>query len=150
MTCGDHRQVSFAAIGARAAEVTAGHRLNDALGDSSPLGTLYRLKGKVLLLGVGHDANTSLHLAEWRQQKPPLHVTGSAIRQPDGSARWVTWTDVAEDESDFERIGADSEHATPAAKLGQVGNATAKLMPQRDLVDFATRWIADNRRPPKQ
>jgi aminoglycoside 3-N-acetyltransferase len=142
----DHPQVSFAAIGARATEVTAGHRLNDALGDSSPLGVMYRLDGQVLLLGVGHDANTSLHLAEWRQQEPPLHVTGSAVRQPDGSGRWVTWTDVAEDEGDFERIGADFEAATHAARVGQVGNATARLMPQRALVDFATRWMADNRR----
>ena len=142
----DHPQVSFAAIGTRAPEVTAGHRLNDALGDSSPLGMVYRLDGKVLLLGVGHDANTSLHLAEWRQFEPPLHVTGSSVRQPDGSGHWVTWTDVAEDESDFERIGADFEAATDAARVGQVGNATAKLMPQRALVDFATRWMADHRR----
>ena len=142
----DHPQVSFAAIGAQAAEVTAGHRLDDALGVSSPLGMVYRLNGRVLLLGVGHDANTSLHLAEWRQQVPPLHVTGSSVRQPDGSGRWVTWTDVAEDESDFERIGADFEDSTHAASIGQVGNATAKLMPQRALVDFATRWMADHRR----
>ena len=107
---------------------------------------MYRLDGKVLLLGVGHDANTSLHLAEWRQQTPPLHVTGSAIRQPDGSGPWVTWTDVAEDESDFESIGADFEAATRTARVGRVGNATAKLMPQRALVDFATQWMADNRR----
>ncbi len=141
----EHPQVSFAAIGACAAEVTAGHRLDDALGDSSPLGAVYRLKGKVLLLGVGHDSNTSLHLAEWRQAKPPLHLTGSAIRQPDGSGRWVTWTDVAEDESDFERIGADFEDESRAVRTGRVGNATARLLPQRALVDFATHWIARNR-----
>ena len=141
----NHPQVSFAAIGARATEVTAGHRLDDALGDSSPLGMVYRLDGKVLLIGVGHDANTSLHLAEWRQLEPRLQITGSAVRQPDGSGRWVTWTDVAEDEGDFERIGADFEAATLAARIGQVGNATAKLMPQRALVDFATRWMADHR-----
>lgn len=146
----DHPQVSFAAIGARASEVTAGHRLDDALGDSSPLGAVYRLNGKVLLLGVGHDTNTSLHLAEWRQQRPPLQVTGSSIRQPHGSGRWVTWTDVAEDESDFETIGADFADASQVVTTGSVGNATAQLMPQRALVDFATRWMADNRRPSDQ
>lgn len=141
----DHPQVSFAAIGAQAAEVTADHRLDDGLGDSSPLGVVNRLNGKVLLLGVGHDTNTSLHLAEWRQQHPPRHLTGSSIRQPDGSSLWITWTDVAEDENDFERIGADLEAATPSVRIGQVGNATSRLMLQRALVDFATRWIADNR-----
>jgi aminoglycoside 3-N-acetyltransferase len=142
----DHPQVSFAAIGAHADDVTADHRLDDALGDSSPLGAIYRLNGKVLLLGVGYDSNTSLHLAEWRQQDPPQHTTSSAIRQPDGIARWVTWIDVAEDEADFEKIGIDFEAATHASTIGQVGSATARLLPQRALVDFASHWMADNRR----
>ena len=141
----NHPQVSFAAIGAQAVDVTAGHRLDGALGDDSPLGAVYRLAGKVLMLGVGYDSNTSLHLAEWRQQKPPLHLTGSAVRQPDGSGRWVTWTDVAEDESDFESIGADFEAMTGAASIGSVGNATARLVSQRALVDYATQWMADRR-----
>lgn len=139
----NHPQVSFAAVGPRAVDVTAGHRLDDALGEDSPLGAVYRLDGKVLLLGVGHDSNTSLHLAEWRQQEPPRHVTGSAIRQPDGSARWVEWTDVDEDESDFASIGADFEAETGAAVINTVGNATARLMSQRALVDYATGWLAD-------
>ena len=142
----DHPQVSFAALGAQAAVVTAGHRLNAALGDSSPLGAIYRLDGKVLMLGVGYDTNTSLHLAEWRQREPPLHVTGSSIRQADGFGLWVRWTDVAENEDDFESIGAEFEAATNEARVGRVGNATARLVSQRALVDYATRWMAENRR----
>ena len=42
----DHPQVSFAAIGAQAEAVTQGHRRDDALGDSSPLGAVYRLDGQ--------------------------------------------------------------------------------------------------------
>ena len=141
----NHPQVSFAALGAHAAEVTAGHRFDDALGDSSPLGAVYRLDGKVSLLGVGHDSNTSLHLAEWRQPEPPRHTTGSAIRQLDGSGRWTTWSDVAEDESDFEQLGADFERETRAVHIGRVGNATTRLMPQPVLVDYATRWISAHR-----
>jgi aminoglycoside 3-N-acetyltransferase len=140
----EHPQVSFAALGARAADVAGGHRLDDALGERSPLGAENRLDGKVLLLGCGHDSNTSLHLAEWRQPAPPRHETASAIRQSDGTGRWVTWTDVAEDEGDFERIGAEFD-ATGAARTGAVGAATARLMPQRALVDFGTAWIAANR-----
>jgi aminoglycoside 3-N-acetyltransferase len=142
----DHPQVSFAAIGGHADDVTADHRLDDALGESSPLGVIYRLNGKVLLLGVGYGSNTSLHLAEWRQQDLPQHTTGSAIRHPDGFGQWVTWTDVAEDETDFEKIGTDFEAATHAASIGQVGSATARLIPQRTLVDFASHWMASNRK----
>ena len=140
----DHPYVSFAALGSRAADVTGVHQLDDALGERSPLGAVYRLDGKVLLLGCGHDANTSLHLAEWRQESPPRGVTGASVRQPDGTSRWVTWTDVREREDDFGRLGAAFEAAV-GLSIGQVGSATARLVPQRALVDFATAWMAANR-----
>jgi aminoglycoside 3-N-acetyltransferase len=58
----------------------------------------------------------------------------------------VTWTDVAEDESDFGQLGADFD-ATGAIRIGRVAAATAKLMRQRAVVDFAVDWIARNRAP---
>jgi aminoglycoside 3-N-acetyltransferase len=142
-----HPHVSFAALGSRAADITDGHRLDDALGEHSPLGAINRLDGKVLLLGVGHDSNTSLHLAEWRQPSPPRGHRGGAVRSPDGGSVWLTWIDVLEDESDFPALGADFE-ATGAVRIGPVGNATARLMDQRALVDFGTEWIAKNRNLP--
>ena len=140
----NHPQVSFAALGPRAAEITGRHRLDDALGEESPLGAVNRLGGQVLLLGCGHDANTSMHLAEWRQPDPPWHTAGASVRQSDGAGRWVTWTDVEEDESDFDQIGSDFEAAGGCA-LGPVGRATARLMSQRAVVDFAATWIGVNR-----
>jgi aminoglycoside 3-N-acetyltransferase len=142
----DHPQVSFAALGRNAANIVGGHQLDDALGERSPLGAVYRLDGKVLLLGCGYSSNTSLHLAECRQVSPPRGVTGSSVRQQDGTSRWTTWVDVVTDESDFDRLGADFE-ATGAAVIGQVGGATARLMSQPALVDFATAWMAANRLP---
>ena len=55
---------SFAAIGAEAARITADHPLDVPHGLDSPVGRVYELDGHVLLLGVGHDANTTIHLAE--------------------------------------------------------------------------------------
>src|SRR5918992_357853 len=55
---------AFAAAGPEAARITSDplpvppHRLE------SPVGRVYELDGQVLLLGVGHDADTTLHLAE--------------------------------------------------------------------------------------
>src|SRR5947207_9688500 len=86
----DHPRLSFAALGAHAADITGTHQLDDALGERSPLGTVYRLDGKVLLLGCGHDSNTSLHLAEWRQASPPRSITGASIRRSDGTSHWRT------------------------------------------------------------
>ncbi|MEE6258599.1 aminoglycoside N(3)-acetyltransferase [Plantactinospora sonchi] len=139
-----HPQVSFAALGARAAEILAGHRLDDALGETSPLGAVYRLDGRVLLLGCDHGSNTSLHLAEYRQESPVRATTGSSVVGPDGTSRWTEWVDVDADESDLARLGTDFE-ATGGVTVGPVGNADARLMPQRELVDFATSWMAANR-----
>jgi aminoglycoside 3-N-acetyltransferase len=140
----DHPQVSFAALGRHAASITGSHQLSDALGDSSPLGVVYRLDGKVLLLGCGHDSNTSLHLAEWRQKSPPRASTGASVRRPDGTSEWISWTDVVANTDDFEQIGAAFEVAM-GLSAGQVGNADAWLMPQRALVDFGVGWMAEHR-----
>jgi aminoglycoside 3-N-acetyltransferase len=141
----DHPQVSFAAVGRYATEITTGHRLDDALGEQSPLGAVYRLDGKVLLLGCGYDSNTSLHLAEYRQESPPRGVTGSALRAEDSTGVWTTWTDVIVDEDDFEPLGGDFEFTTGRVTIGRVGDGLARLMSQRDLVDFATGWMAEHR-----
>jgi aminoglycoside 3-N-acetyltransferase len=139
----DHPQVSFAAVGARAADVVADHRLDEGLGERSPLGAVNRLDGRVALLGCGYDSNTSLHLAECRQAAPPRAEAGASIRR-DGRGTWVTWTEVETFEDDFERLGADFD-ATGAVAIGRVGDATARLMSQRALVDFATGWFAEHR-----
>lgn len=140
----NHPQVSFAALGARAADVVADHVLDDGLGERSPLGAVNRLDGKVLLLGCGYNTNTSLHLAECRQTVPPRSVAGASIRQADGMSQWVTWTEVDTREDDFGEVGAAFEEAG-GATVGRVGEATARLMSQRALVAFATEWFAANR-----
>jgi aminoglycoside 3-N-acetyltransferase len=141
----DHPQVSFAALGPRAADIVGEHPLDDPLGERSPLGAIYRFDGRVLLLGCGYDSCTSLHLAECRQPAPPRHRVGASVRWPDGTSGWTTWTEVVADETDFARLGADFE-ATGGATIGRVGEATARLVPQRALVDFGTDWMAEHRR----
>jgi aminoglycoside 3-N-acetyltransferase len=98
----------------------------------------------VLLLGVGHGSNTSLHLAEYRLPAPPRRSDGAAVLAPDGDRTWTTWIDVAVDESDFERLGADLD-ATGMVRVAPVAQATARLMRQRAAVDFAVDWLVANR-----
>jgi aminoglycoside 3-N-acetyltransferase len=54
-----------AALGKRAEEILDGHQYcNVSVGKNSPYDKLARAGGKILLLGVEHSSNTSLHLAE--------------------------------------------------------------------------------------
>lgn len=139
----DHPQTSFAGIGPAAAEITADHRLDSMLGEHSPLARVYALGGDVLLLGVGHGSNTSLHLAEYRVPHPVSSPYGSAVLSG-GERTWTWWDDVAVDEGDFEALGADFD-GTGVVTLGHVGAAGCRLMSQRAAVDFAVGWLPSHR-----
>jgi aminoglycoside 3-N-acetyltransferase len=142
-----HPQVSFAAWGRHAAYITADHRLEVSLGDGSPLGRLYDLGGHVLLLGVGHDSNTSLHLAEYRASWPGKRIitTGAPVKV-DGARRWVTFDDLDWQDDDFPRLGADFAADTGLERRGPAGQGTGILVPQQPLVDYAVAWIERFRR----
>jgi aminoglycoside 3-N-acetyltransferase len=142
----DHPQDSFAAWGAQASQIVADHGLDFGLGEQSPLAQVYGFGGWVLLLGVGHDSNTSLHLAEYRATWPGRRIveTGAPVLL-DGRRRWVSMRDVDIDSDDFTVIGESFERATGLVVRGRVAQAEALLMPQRALVDYGVRWMEENR-----
>ncbi len=141
-----HPQASFAAWGAEAARVTAGHTLEAGLGEGSPLARIYELGGHVLLLGVGHANNTSLHLAEHRADYPGKRlIRAGAPVLVGGERRWVEFDDLDWSDEDFPALGADFARETGLERSGGVGRATALLMPQRHLVDYAVGWMQRNR-----
>jgi aminoglycoside 3-N-acetyltransferase len=142
-----HPQVSFAASGAHREVVTAGHALAMSLGEASPLARIYDLEGWVLLLGVGHDCDTSLHLAEYRAALPRRQTQRQGAPVLEGGARrWVEFEDLLLDESDFVEIGDQFSAERRLVQTGRVGRAIARLMPQRALVDFAVQWMSERRR----
>ena len=140
-----HPTVSAAAVGPHAEFVTADHRLPDGLGEHSPQARLYELDGSVLLLGVGHGNNTSLHLAE-RRSAPADAVTRpqSSPVEIDGVRQWVTYECLDDDPGDFDTIG-EAFAAKGLERSAEVGAGTARLMRSRDLVDFATDWMNRHR-----
>jgi aminoglycoside 3-N-acetyltransferase len=138
----DHPQVSFAAWGKNSQEITSSHTLDFGLGDGSPLSKIYDLEGWILLLGVGHEANTSLHLAEFRanfQGKKELKQ-GAPINLK-GVRRWIDLRDFEEHSEKFPEIGSAYREAGRPLFKGKVGMADAVLIPQQDLVDFGVRWM---------
>ena len=112
-----HPTVSFAAVGPRAEAVTGGHALESGLGESSPLARLYDLDARVLLLGVGHANNTSLHLAEHRSRTRPTTTDGAPV-VVDGHRHWVTYPVLDLDSSDFDTVGARPSPAADSRPTG--------------------------------
>lgn len=140
-----HPAVSFCALGRYARAITTDHRLENGLGENSPLARVYDLGGHVLLLGVGHDSNSSLHLSEHRADWPRKRVIeqGAAIMVGD-QRMWVRFRDLLLESEDFPRLGADFD-ATGATLTGKVGSAQCRLFSQPALVDFGVEWIGHHR-----
>lgn len=141
-----HPKVSFAARGPQAEFLTREHALSPSMGEGSPLARLYDCDGWVLLLGTGHEHNTSLHLAEVRATWPGKRrvLDGAPIRIH-GDRVWQPYEDLDWNDADFALIGSAFAEATGIERQGGVGIGQARLMPQRALVDFGVTWMGRHR-----
>ena len=140
-----HPTTSFAALGPNAQFLIDNHPLKDETGDASPVGRLYDLDGEVLLLGVEHWNNTSLHLAESRADYPGKGnlKTGSAILV-DGQRQWVEYEVFDTGGDDFGALGTAFDSAYDIV-VNKIADAEVRFFKQRAVVDFATAWIEKHR-----
>jgi aminoglycoside N3'-acetyltransferase len=106
----------------------------------SPVGRVHQMDGQVLLLGVGHDADTTLHLAELIAGVPyrvPKHIT--VLR--DGRPVRVAY---GENDHCCERFAlADAWLREPGLQSeGLVSHAHARLVRSRDVVTVALEHLS--------
>lgn len=141
----NHPARSVCAMGKHAKYLTEEHTLSNIFGEGSPIAKLYELDAKVLLIGVGYDKNTSIHLADVRAKYPGKHdcIEHSAIME-NGVRVWKAYNTLFVDGEDFEEIGTAFEEKCPVY-IGKIGEADSRLMRQRDIVDFSVSWIEKNR-----
>ncbi|MCM2390272.1 aminoglycoside N(3)-acetyltransferase [Streptomyces albipurpureus] len=137
-----HPQTSFAAVGRRAQELLEDHFLTSHLGESSPLGALYRADAQVFMINVDFAVCTAFHLAEYRT-KAPLRSYRCVVPLPDGGKEWTEYEDVQLDESDFSAIGA--AFTWGVERNGQLGGTPARLFSIRAAVDHAVQWMTEKR-----
>lgn len=131
---------AMAATGPRAERITSDPLPLPPHIPESPVGRVHDLDGQVLLLGVGHDADTTLHLAELLAGVPyrvPKHCTvlrdGRPVRIEYGEndhccARFV--------------LADEWLRARGLQREGRVGHAHARLARSRDIVAVALEQLA--------
>lgn len=141
----DHPLHSHMARGRHASKIVSDHPLTDSFGVGSPLGRLYDLNAKILLIGVGHGQNTSLHLAESLAQWPSKKKIEfrSKVMTTDGPLM-TTWMGDEVDADDFDALGRYLEQNCEV-KVGMVGQSETRLADMRTLVDTAIPWFTANR-----
>jgi aminoglycoside N3'-acetyltransferase len=131
---------AFAALGPHAAAITADplpippHRLE------SPIGRVYTLDGKVLLLGVGHDANTTIHLAEALANVPYGVAKHCTILENGRRVR----IDYLENDHCCQRFALAGEwlKARSLEREGRIGHAHARLARAQDIVAIVGERLA--------
>ena len=141
-----HPHGSFAALGPKAGTITGNHPPECIFGEDSPLARLYDLDAHVLLLGVTHANNTSLHLAEYRAQYKgkATHEEGAPLMVA-GERRWENFEDLLVNDEDFAELGEAFAKDTGLERRSTVGTGEGRLAPCRELVDYAVTWMEANR-----
>lgn len=146
-----HPDASFAAIGRRAAELTAGHALLDGYGPASPLGRFVGWGGRVLMLGAPPGTVTALHLAEAVARVPgkrrvryevPLLVDGRRCWRQAEEFDTNALLDPCIDTGLDPIAAIATDYVAQGRGLrGRVGAANTWLLEAPDLVAFGVRWL---------
>ena len=131
---------AFAAHGPLAAHITAPHPVDVPHGLDSPPGRVYQLNGSVLLIGVGHDADTTIHVAE--------NIAAVRYRQP----KYATVLEhgrpkryeYGETDHCCERFAFLDTWLGEKQRLGKIGGAQARLAQSRDTVEAALARLRED------
>jgi len=138
-----HPHSSMVSWGKAKHQITHQHKLEDRFGESSPLARLYELDARVLFLGTGYDTNTCFHLAEYRQQQPPLREY-MLVTEKSGKRVLEKYIDVDSNSSVFADLGADFEKQAHPKRV-DIGQAMCRVFSLRHAVDFAQEWLSTAR-----
>jgi len=131
---------AFAAAGPDAEAILAPHPIDFPHGLDSPVGRVYERDAQVLLLGVGHSENTTIHLAE--------AIAGVRYRQ---RKELTILRDEKEERLEYLEIDHCCERFAQLddwldqrglQQKGTVGHAEARLARSRDIVEVATSRLA--------
>ena len=133
---------AFAAIGPQAARITADHPIDVPHGLNSPAGRVYELDGQILMLGVGHDANTTVHLAEAlegvrysRRKFATIIEGGQAVR--------CCYNEIDHCCANFNLVDQWLD-AEKKQRRGRVGYGEARLAGSRDVVEVVRARLRTN------
>jgi aminoglycoside N3'-acetyltransferase len=133
---------AFAALGPEATHITVDPLPLPPHCPRSPVGRVYELDGRILLLGVGHDANTTVHLAEVIARVPYRVAKYCTVLEGSRPVR----VEYVENDHCCERFALVDEWLRQRGlqREGPVGNTTARLMRSRDVVRVVTERLGED------
>ena len=139
----NHPQVSFCANGKYKDYIVERHDLQFSLGMNSPIGKLYELNAKVLLLGVGYSNCTCMHTAETLVNNPNMIKKGAAVNIG-GVRQWIWFNDVDYNSDCFDEIGALYEKKNKDIVYGKIGSASCRVLNLKSIINFTKDFLEEN------
>lgn len=130
-----HPTHSVAAIGAGAEEMLRDHeKAPTAYAEGTPYYRLAEAGGKILLLGVDQDRNTTLHAAEAIVGSPYLRNITAAYIDDDGREVTIPIAAMAGPHRNF--LGLDPLFRERGVmRIGRIGNAVCRLMDAKRMLE---------------
>jgi aminoglycoside 3-N-acetyltransferase len=138
-----HPTHPLAGIGPIAAEVLAGHDQTHPFGADSPIWKLWQRNIWVLLIGVEHSSNSTVHVAEEEFQLPYVKRTRVQKVWREGQ-----WTEITlrrpGDSNGFVNVGPVLEQMN-AVKESYVGQSRFRLMRSQDVVRAVGQMVKQDK-----
>ncbi|MHB9134795.1 MAG: AAC(3) family N-acetyltransferase [Armatimonadota bacterium] len=140
---------SVSVLGPEAEALTAGHMAMAPMAVGSPIDRLAERDGWVLLLGVGHRSNSTVHIGESHAHAPFLRApristapAQATMRLPSGEEVVIHHTDMPGCSAAFGTVEYPLRRAN-AIRDGKIGQASCQLMRGRAIIDATLALLTE-------
>ena len=134
----NHPMYSFTAIGEKAGEIIGQDSFDFPFGDKSPLGRMYSIGAKVLMIGTDFETNTSLHLAENRLNREVIYEKSKILTKD--REKWITFKNIELDIYDnYLEIQKNFMEQYTVNHIS-INESNVYLFDMKECVDFAEHY----------
>ena len=134
----NHPMYSFTAIGEKAIEIIGQDSFDFPFGDESPLGRLYSIGAKILMIGTDFETNTSLHLAENRLNREVIQERSKILTEH--GEKWISFKNIELDlYDDYLEIQKNFMEQYTVNYIS-INEANVYLFDMKECVDFTHHY----------
>ena len=134
----NHPMYSFTAIGEKASEIIGQDSFDFPFGDKSPLGRMYSIGAKVLMIGTDFETNTSLHLAENWLNREVIQERSKILTEH--GEKWISFKNIELDlYDDYLEIQKNFMEQYTVNHIS-INESNVFLFDMKECVDFAEHF----------
>ena len=134
----NHPMYSFTEIGEKATEIIGQDSFDFPFGDKSPLGRMYSIGAKVLMIGTDFETNTSLHLAENRLNREVIHEKSKILTE--NGEKWISFKNIELDiYDDYLEVQKNFMEQYTVNHIS-INDSNVYLFDMKECVDFAEHY----------